>query len=554
MKITRLTDTGNATAAAISPDGNYVVYAAEDNGKQSLRLRQVTSSTEREIVASDEVTFDGLTFSRDGNLIYYTQATRNNRRGTLYQLPTLGGTPRKVSERVFGAVGLSPDGKRLAFTRTSETAEHVDALIIANADGSDERTLTTKKGQDFLNDGPSWSPDGKTIVLGSGVEPDYSYESLLEIPVEGGKERWISSHKWSNVYRAVWLADGSALVVVARESGYALAEGSQIWLVYPGAEARTVTNDLNSYLTRDTTSSPDPSLGLTADSSTLIALQEDTSSRIWVTTTNADDTRANEITNGKFDGIHGVSWTPDGKILWRAGNQPEIWLMNADGREKKPLTADGFAKGRPEMSPDGRYIVFFSDHSGSAYRIWRMDADGSNQKQLTNGNGEFAPKFTPDGQWVIFWSWEWSGTPRLGKVSIDGGESVQLTNYDSRIPDISPDGKLIAAGHANETAFKTQLLIIPAEGGPPLKSFDLPIFLWGAGLAWMRDGKAVAYVDTHEGVSNIWSQPIDGGSPQQLTRFKSDRIFSFGLSPDGRQLVLARGTQTRDVVLIRDFR
>jgi Tol biopolymer transport system component len=70
----------------------------------------------------------------------------------------------------------------------------------------------------------------------------------------------------------------------------------------------------------------------------------------------------------------------------------------------------------------------------------------------------------------------------------------------------------------------------------------------------MRDGKAVAYVDTHEGVSNIWSQPIDGGSPQQLTRFKSDRTFSFGLSPDGRQLVLARGTQTRDVVLIRDFR
>jgi Tol biopolymer transport system component len=131
------------------------------------------------------------------------------------------------------------------------------------------------------------------------------------------------------------------------------------------------------------------------------------------------------------------------------------------------------------MSPDGRYIVFFSDHSGQAYRIWRMDADGSNQKQLTNGNGEFAPQFTPDGQWVIFWSWTWSGTPRLGKVSIDGGEPVQLTNYDSRIPAISPDGKLIAAGHANETDFKTQLLIIPAEGGPPLKSFDLPNFIWG---------------------------------------------------------------------------
>ena len=182
-----------------------------------------------------------------------------------------------------------------------------------------------------------------------------------------------------------------------------------------------------------------------------------------------------------------------------------------------------------------------------------MDADGSNQKQLTNGNGEFAPQFTPDGRWVIFWSWMWSGTPNLGKVSIDGGEPVQLTDYDSRLPVISPDGKLIAAVHANEIDFKTQLLIMSAEGGPPLKSFDLPVFP-SAGLEWMRDGKSVAYVDTHAGISNIWFQPIGGGAPQQLTRFKSDRIFSFGLSIGGQRLVLARGTQTRDVVLIKDFR
>ena len=147
----------------------------------------------------------------------------------------------------------------------------------------------------------------------------------------------------------------------------------------------------------------------------------------------------------------------------------------------------------------------------------------------------------------------WSGTPELGKVSIDGGEPVQLTNYDSRLPVISPDGKLIAAVHTNETDSKTQLLIMSAEGGPPLRSFDLPVFP-SAGLEWMPDRKSVAFVDTHEGISNIWFQPINGGAPQQLTRFKSDRIFSFGLSSGGQRLVLARGTQTRDVVLIKDFR
>ena len=73
------------------------------------------------------------------------------------------------------------------------------------------------------------------------------------------------------------------------------------------------------------------------------------------------------------------------------------------------------------------------------------------------------------------------------------------------------------------------------------------------GLSWTPDGQALMYVDTRGGVSNIWSQPIDGSRPRQLTNFKSDLIFRFALSPDGRQFVLKRGTQTRDVVLIRDF-
>ena len=117
------------------------------------------------------------------------------------------------------------------------------------------------------------------------------------------------------------------------------------------------------------------------------------------------------------------------------------------------------------------------------------------------------------------------------------------------------DAKLIAAGHANEKDNSTQLLLIPIEGGAPLKTLNLPDGVSpGTGLEWMRDGKALAYVDTRNGVSNIWSFPIDGSPPRQLTNFKSDLIFRFALSPDGRQLVMARGSQTRDVVLIRDFR
>jgi hypothetical protein len=62
------------------------------------------------------------------------------------------------------------------------------------------------------------------------------------------------------------------------------------------------------------------------------------------------------------------------------------------------------------------------------------------------------------------------------------------------------------------------------------------------------------YVDSSTGISNIYSQPIDGGPAHALTNFKSDYIGAFSWTRDGRQLVLGRGPSIDDVVLIKDFR
>jgi Tol biopolymer transport system component len=62
------------------------------------------------------------------------------------------------------------------------------------------------------------------------------------------------------------------------------------------------------------------------------------------------------------------------------------------------------------------------------------------------------------------------------------------------------------------------------------------------------------YSLTRDGASNIWSQPLDGAPAKQLTSFKSDQIFRFSWSSDGKQLVMARGPLNSDVVLITDLR
>ncbi len=90
------------------------------------------------------------------------------------------------------------------------------------------------------------------------------------------------------------------------------------------------------------------------------------------------------------------------------------------------------------------------------------------------------------------------------------------------------------------------------DDGQPIKLFKIPPSV--ERFVWSADGSAVMYVDTRTGISNIWGQPIAGGTPQKLTNFKSGVIFIFASSRDGRKIACARGSLTSDVVLIRDIK
>ena len=142
----------------------------------------------------------------------------------------------------------------------------------------------------------------------------------------------------------------------------------------------------------------------------------------------------------------------------------------------------------------------------------------------------------------------------IWKVGIDGGTPVQLTQRPSELPIISPDGKLIAYFYTDEKANnQPKLSIIPFEGGAPVKTVELARTVQPVAFAWMPDGGSIAYLDTGSGILNVWSQPLDGGAPKQLTNFKSEFVTSFAVSRDGK-IAAYRVSATRDIVLIKDFR
>jgi Tol biopolymer transport system component/DNA-binding winged helix-turn-helix (wHTH) protein len=544
-KWTRLTTSGKVMRAAISPDGRFVVHVVDEAGQQSLWVKQIATQSNIEKVAPAAVSYQSLSFTPDGDYIYYTLESKDFQHAVLYQVPTLGGDPKRIPVKLDPAatdmphrplVSFSPDGKRFVFSRSEGGKE--TALIIANADGGGEQKLVTHRSPEVCG-WPSWSPDGKTIAYTLG-NFDSNDMTVFLVRVSDGGFNPLTSKRWFRAGRMVWLADGSGLLILATAGN---GNFHQIWqLSFPAGDARLLTNNLNNYV----------DLSLTDDSSTLAAVQFGEQGNIWVTPA-GDITRARQITSGAglIEGAGGISWTPDGRIVYssRTSDGRDIWIIDADGKNQKQLTLNRRINNQPAVSPDGRHIFFLSDRTGVPH-IWRMDLDGGNQSQSTNGAGEQSPSCSPDGRWVLYMTV--FGEPSIWKVPADGGQPVQLSDKLLRYPSVSPDGQQVACLFSENDNAPPRLAIVPFEGGQPLKTFDV-----GANyskLYWMPDGRAITYVDTRNGVSNVVVQSLDGGAPKPLTDFKSDIIFAWELSRDGKQLVLSRGIETRDVIIISNFR
>jgi Tol biopolymer transport system component len=69
-------------------------------------------------------------------------------------------------------------------------------------------------------------------------------------------------------------------------------------------------------------------------------------------------------------------------------------------------------------------------------------------------------------------------------------------------------------------------------------------------LRWSPDGRGLEYPVTQNGVSNLWEQPLSGGGPKQITKFADSQIFDFNWTADGRELLLARGNESQDAILL----
>jgi len=532
IEITRLTDSGNASAAAISPDGKFVVHAVTEEGKSSLSIRQTATGSNLQIQPPAPGTFFYMKVSRDNNSLYYWFANLPFFRGTMYSIPVPGGTPRKqIYEKPTNSGSLSPDEKHFVLTRNNSPMESV--LFTINVDGSGERQLLARNFPEALY-GPALSPDGKTIAYGA-ISFGGGYSARLEaIPAEGGPAQRIGSRTWTYFGGAQWLPSGKGLVILAGQQ-----EQLQVWHVsYPAGEARRITNDLSDYRT----------LSLNEDGSALVTVQTETRSALWVASAD-DSASARQITKGRQDINTNPTWTGDGKIIYSAPDYrriTQLWITATDGSAPQQLTTESSLTASPAVCGDGR-LIYLSYRAGSPH-IWRSNLDGSVARPLTNGDGEFAPSCSPDGTWLTYSAH--GNNEGVWRMPIDGGEPVRIWEHYG-LSQISPDGKWVLI----QDFLTRKAVIVPAAGGPPIKTFDLDPD-WGWPRQWASDSRGFFYVRTSNGISNVWQRSLDGEETKQVTNFDSDQIntqFGVVLSRDGKQLAVVRGSTTSDIVMIKDL-
>ena len=537
-KLTRLTSSGKVVTTAISPDGKWLVYATNDGEQQTLWLQQVAvAGSGTQIVPPAPVGYSGLAFSPDGTYLFYTVFEVDASTGTLYQIPVLGGTARKLLSNLWGKVSFSPDGKQITYYSYEDDLER---LMIANADGSGQRQLIERRGNEFIAQfyqGPAWSPDGKTIAMTAGTYSPRSV-SVASVSVTTGEVKFFSPQKFYDAADLLWLPDSRSLLVLANEQLGVM----KVWQIsYPSGDAQQISTDLDHYST----------ISLTADSKDLATVQGTTVSNIW-TGSSTETVLSAQLTSGSDQNFQ-PSWTPDGRIVYSkycCGNFRDLYIADPRGGSPRRLTTNSAANENSSVSPDGRFIVFVSDRTGTS-SVWRIDIDGGNPVQLTF-NSDTNPSFSPDGREVVFLHYANKGN--IWKVGIDGGTPVQLTDKESNSPRFSPDGKHLVCHYRENPKAPYKMAIISSSGGAPIKTFALPKGYVSAGLRWSPEGRSILYAENRTGVTNIWAQPIDGTAPRQITNFTSGLIGSYDLSRDGKQIAVSRGTSTSDVVLISGFR
>jgi Tol biopolymer transport system component len=552
----KLTDwVGVEQSPAVSPDGKAVVFSA-GAGTPQLWVRLLAGGAPLKITADDVPHLYPRWSPDSASLIYFSPAEEPEAQGgAIYDIPALGGSPRRLATSFTGA-DISHDGKQIAYFRRDGNKPE---LVVADRNGSNPRVLITPApGYDY--GWLRWSPDDHLIAYRRGRVFNYD---LFAIAASGGEPRQITQNL-KVVAGYSWLPEGTGIV--------GSSSRNTTTLYFPTMDLFVIKLDGSPVrqLTFGDTSFVDPDVG---SNGLIFVTQLRRDFNVWkfpIAGSPADNMRRAVQVTRQTGQVQTPSLSPDGRemvYLSELGGHSNLWVMALDGPgQVRQITFEqdpNVAVGVPVWSPDGRHITFFTRRPGT--RIgdqWVMNPDGSNLRRLVAEGGLAA--WSHDGKWLYVSPQGGEGEPyRISKVPVDGGEPVVVRTDSFFIASApAPDGKTLyfvrmasrAPGqdveiHSSkpEDAPSKFMARIPARRLPLSDLIQPVVSPDGKWLAlWLADGSA----------TNLYLLPGSGGPLRQVTDFgktSTEIARRVSWSPDSKHIYAAVARTDADVVVLTNL-
>jgi serine/threonine protein kinase len=547
-----LTYSGRDSVPAASPDGKTIAFTSTRDGRSRIWLKQLSTGEEVALTSGPN---DAIpTFAPDGNTLLFLRGVSPP--FSLQRVSSVGGEPRRIADGVSSFAAWSPDGRRIALTRSSTVSGVPDILAILSADGGEERELVRLTDVNLYM--LRWSPDGRAIGSWAQLRTNFAaQQSILEFDVESGSRRTIYQPA-GGVLLNGWAWTGDDAILVSESVTQSGRGGSRLLRIHRRSGAVTPLLSLRQ-----------PSSALDVLGAGRVVIDQFAPTQNLAEVSLAPGARPSTGSGGS-EPWHRLTrganvdrqphYSPDGRRVVfnsdRSGNL-DLWELELASGGVRPLTVSAADDWDPAYTPDGRQLIWSSNRGGN-YEVWIAAADGTGARQLTrDGVDAENPTMTPDGQWVVYVSAnpEHNG---VWKIRADGTGAELLVPGTITIPDLSPDGRWVSYVDLD----RNRLCVVTLADGAKIAEIALPTNIYSilqvGRSRWLPGTTTLVWLETEPGSNStrLSAQQIAPGRDTRDTRrilvegAADDTPESFAISPDGRTLLISIAQPRSELLLV----
>ncbi len=549
-EIKALTDTGNIQFPTISPNGNSLAYVKNDN--PNLFIKDLLTGNKTEVRIDEELVPGFTQFSPDGNYLYFRTRKRRTELADVYRVSTYGGSAELIIKDAWGLFEVSPDGSQIAYIKQNQEQKRYD-LIIKNIYSKTEKVLISKNYPQtfFWEDSPSWSADGKRIMLIQLYTPKSSGK-LLVIDVERKEEQILEFEAIKAIRQSHWLPSSNELLLIATTQ----KATEQIFRVdFPSGKISKITNDLKKYR----------ELSVSKDGKKVVARSHNIYANIWYLP-EGDIKRKKQITEGTqgIAGLFGISWTPSNKIVHYqfGGNESQIRIVDPTDKSGRILAKNlnGVSQ-YPKVTPDGKTVFFQSSEKGKV-KIKSVNIENEKAEILhpQKNQIELYPVISPDGEWVYYIEQN-KNISAISRQSLTENKKETIFKQAEFSPSsflaISPNGKYLAFNYQkNKKKQETKaenvgvkVGFIDLENNFKLKTLEVSASR--PYIQFTNGGKTFDYIGFNsKNTSKIFRRDLaEDSEPTIIAEIEKEKFYYFSWSKDEKDLAVSIGNNPTDAIL-----